>query len=389
MPKKSNARRADGRIAVQVYVGMVDGKRKYKTVYGKTQKEAEQKAAELRAQLRRGIEITAQQDTFSVWAKYWLALKSSEVSDDQYALIFSRVNYYMERIGDSKLTDLRVHHLQKLINDLALENPYTKKPTAKNTLRSYMQILSSVFDYAVDNRVMEFNPATKIKMPKAAPQKERHALSKEEQRWVCEFPHRAQPAAMLMMFSGLRRGEATALRWTDIDFENKTILVTRSYNFKQKAFKAPKNGKSRIVSVPDILIDYLNHMEKKSVFVLTGASGEMMTDTAWKRLFDSYMYCLNLKYGSFVDTPAKFSPHKIPMTIRAFTPHDLRHTFCTIMYDAGVDILTAQQQMGHSDVKTTLAIYTHLSNEKSQKDIQKMNDFINRGITVHSFKENA
>ena len=289
MPKKSNTRRADGRIAVQVYIGLVDGKRKYKTVYGKTQKQAEQKAADLRAQLRRGIEITAQHDTFSVWAKYWLALKASEVSDDQYALISARVNYYIERIGDSKLTDLRVHHLQKLINDLALQNPYTQKPTAKNTLRSYMQILSSVFDYAVDNRVMEFNPATKIKMPKAAPQKERHALSKEEQRWVCEFPHRAQPAAMLMMFSGLRRGEATALRWTDIDFENKTILVTRSYNFKQKAFKAPKNGKSRIVSVPDILIDYLNHMEKKSVFVLTGASGEMMTDTAWKRLFDSYM----------------------------------------------------------------------------------------------------
>ena len=59
MPKKSNTRRSDGRIAVQVYIGSIDGKRKYKTVYGKTQKEAEQKATELRAQLHRGVDLNS------------------------------------------------------------------------------------------------------------------------------------------------------------------------------------------------------------------------------------------------------------------------------------------------------------------------------------------
>lgn len=69
MPKKTNTRRADGRIVVQVYVGSVDGKRKYKSVYGKTQKEADQKAAELRAQLHRGVDLISENRTFCFLGK--------------------------------------------------------------------------------------------------------------------------------------------------------------------------------------------------------------------------------------------------------------------------------------------------------------------------------
>ena len=58
MAKKSNSKRADGRIAVQVYIGMVDGKRKYKTVYGRTQKEADNKAKDLKAQRLKGLDLT-------------------------------------------------------------------------------------------------------------------------------------------------------------------------------------------------------------------------------------------------------------------------------------------------------------------------------------------
>lgn len=58
------------------------------------------------------------------------------------------------------------------------------------------------------------------------------------------------------------------------------------------------------------------------------------------------------------------------MVIRTFTPHELRHTFCTLMYFAGVDVLTARDQMGHSDIKVTMGIYTHL--DKIHK-VNKMN----------------
>jgi integrase len=194
-----------------------------------------------------------------------------------------------------------------------------------------------------------------------------------------EFEHRAKPSAMLMMLYGLRRGEATALQWNDIDFVNNKISVTKSYNFKDKDFKAPKNGKARVVSVPQILIDYLKTLPRTSFFVLTNAKGKMMTDDSWRRLYNSYMHDMNLQYGFGENAPNKFSPTKIPMVINPFTPHELRHTFCTIMYEAGLDALTAKEQMGHADIQTTLSIYTHLSKQHKENDMKKLDAFLGKG----------
>ena len=376
MPKKSNTKREDGRFAVQVYIGKVNGKRKYKTVYGKTQKEANQKADEIKTALKKGIDVTSSNDSFETWADYWLNSKKQEVSADQFNVIESRSRIWKSYLKGYKVNQVAPLTLQTIVYNIAEKNPYTGRKTAKGTLKSYIQIVASVFNYAIDNRIMDFNPAARLKMPQDAPQKKRRALSAEERQHVIEFEHRAKPFSMLLMLSGLRRGEATALQWTDIDFENNQIVVSKSYNFKQKTFKPPKNGKTRIVSVPQMLIDYLVTLERHTPFVLTSANGTMMTDTAWKRLFDSYMTDLNLEYGNFTSTPNKFAPIKAPMMISTFTPHELRHTFCTIMYEAGVDVLTAKEQMGHSDVKTTLEIYTHLDAEKKKNDISKLDAFL-------------
>lgn len=376
MPKKSNTRRADGRIAIQVYLGRVDGKIKVKTVYGRTQKEAEQKADALRFKLKKGIDITRDKDSFTLWANHWLSIKEVEVSADQYNLLKARVNVFIDFIGGEKINEIQSFELQQILNSIAKQNPTTGKPSAKNTMRSYFQIINAIFENAIDNRIIDFNPARNLKIPNDAPQKQRRSLTQEERQRVIEFQHRAQPAAMLMMFSGLRRGEATALRWSDVDLENHRIIVSRSYNFKQREFKTPKNGKSRIVSIPQILVDYLSSLERNSIYVLTSASGNLMSDTAWKRLFDSYIFDLNLEYGNFSTPHTKFEPYEIPMVIHPFTPHDLRHTFCTMMYEAGIDVLVAKEQMGHSDVKTTLSIYTHLDALHKERDLQKMDDFL-------------
>lgn len=377
MPKKSNTKRDDGRFAVQIYIGIVNGKRKYKTVYGKTQKEANQKADEIKATLKKGIDVTAYNDSFELWADYWLTAKKQEVSADQYQLLKARTEVWKSVFGKAKITQIKPFELQTVIYQLANENPYTKRRMAKKTIKGYIQVISSIFEFAIDNRIIEYNPANKLKLPQDAPQSHRRALTLTEREWVMEFEHRAKPAAMLLMLSGLRRGEATALQWTDIDFEHNQIVVCKSYNFKQKEFKLPKNGKTRIVAVPQILIDYLKTLDRVSPFVLTTIKGNMMTDDAWKRLFQSYMTDLNLEYGHFIEKPKKYAPVKTPMMITPFTPHELRHTFCTIMYEAGVDVLTAKEQMGHADVQTTLSIYTHLEDEHRKKDLTKLDSYFN------------
>ena len=377
MAKKTNTKRSDGRYVVKVYIGLKDGKKAYKYVYGKTQKEADKKANELRLSLSKGIDISAYNDSFKTWAEYWLLSKKHEVSKDRHTSLLSRTSIWIDYFKDTPINQIKPFELQTTLFSIAAKNPYTGEPMAKKTIRGYAQIISAIFDFAIDNRIIEYNPASKLKLPQTANEtKQRRSLTSEERKRVIEFKHRAQPSAMLMMLSGLRRGEATALQWNDIDFVNNKISVTKSYNFKAKEFKAPKNGKARVVSVPQILIDYLKTLPKESMFVLTNSSGKMMTDDSWRRMYQSYMHDMNIEYGFYGNAPNKFSPVKIPMIITPFTPHELRHTFCTTMFEAGIDALTAKEQMGHADIQTTLSIYTHLSAKHKDIQVNKLDAFL-------------
>ena len=382
MAKKMNVQRNDGRYMVKVYTGLNDGKKTYKFVYGKTQKEADNKAAELKISLKKGIDVSASSDSFEVWANHWTTYKKGMVKADRYSDVKSKAEVWIDAIGNAQITQIKPFQLQSILFTIAKENPKTGAPMAKKTVRGYMQVIKAIFEFAVDNRVMEYNPAAKLEAPQNVkePIKRRH-LTEEERLRVIEFKHRAQPSAMLMMMSGLRRGEATALLWNDIDFENCTISVTKSYDFKAKEFKPPKNGKARVVDVPDVLIDYLKTLPKVAPFVLTNARGSMMTEDSWKRLYQSYMLDLNIEYAFGGSINKHANNINVPMVIQTFTPHELRHTFCTTMFEAGIDAMTAKEQMGHADIQTTLSIYTHLSAQHKEKQKNKLNDFYKRVVT--------
>ncbi len=382
MAKKMNSQRNDGRYMVKVYTGLKEGKKTYKYVYGKTHKEADNKAQELKVSLRKGMDISAFSDSFMVWANHWLTFKKSKVEAERYADVKSKAEVWIDAIGNTQIMQIKPFQLQSILFTLAAKNPKTGKPMAKKTIRGYMQVIKAIFEFAVDNRVLEYNPAAKLEFPQNVPEPtKRRPLTEEERLRVMEFKHRAQPSAMLMMMSGLRRGEATALQWSDIDFENNTISVTKSYNFKRREFKPPKNGKPRVVSVPQVLIDYLKTLPRKSpLYVLTNAKGGMMTEDSWKRLYQSYMLDLNIEYGFGGSINKHANNADVPMVIDTFTPHELRHTFCTTMFEAEIDAITAQEQMGHADIQTTLSIYTHLSAQHKDKQANKLDEFYKRVV---------
>ena len=168
---------------------------------------------------------------------------------------------------------------------------------------------------------------------------------------------------MIAMLCGLRRGEISALKWSDIDFKEKTITVSKSFDFKNNKVKLPKTAAGiRTVPMPEELIQFLKPLKgKKNSLVVTNTKGGTMTETNWRHLWESYLY--NYK--------------KEPMVVEPFTMHCLRHTYATLLYDAEVDVMTARDLLGHSDVQTTMGIYTHLSEEKKKSSIEKLNDFLN------------
>lgn len=376
MAKKSNKKRSDGRIAVQVYLGSEDGKRKYKTVYGATQKEANQKAEELKLKLHKGIVIENESITFSNWMQKWFNIKKSDISASQISSYKSYMNHIERFIGNMPIKDIQVYDVQRIITELAAHNPNTRKPMSKKTLTDIKNTISQVFRFAIENRSTDFNPAEYIRIPKNAPKEQRRALTAEEKNWIINTPHRMQTAAMIMMFAGLRRGELISLQWSDIDLKNGTISVNKAVEFvdSKPVIKSTKTAAGmRIVYLPDILIDYLRKLKKENILVCPSLSGEMYTADSWKSSWHTYLLDLDVLYGKLPQKKSKFDPRFGGITIPNITPHMLRHTFCTMMYENGVDIMTAKNQMGHSDIKTTLAIYTHISDDHTAEEMQKMN----------------
>ncbi|HCA28865.1 MAG TPA: site-specific integrase [Ruminococcaceae bacterium] len=395
MPKKRNAKRKDGRIPVQVYLGRVDGKRKYKTVYGQTQKEANEKARQVKIEIDHGVDVTAEQDTFSMWADSFLKKKkASEVSESQYRNYKGTVKYLKEQIGSMHIKDIRVQVLQDIINSLVEYNPHTAQPTSKRTLKFVLSTARQIIQLAVKNRVITYNTANDVDIPTNAPQEHRRALTEKEQQWIIDTPHRAQRAAMIMMYAGLRRGELIPLTWNDIDLKKKTIRINKAVAIKDGKLQVKPFTKSeagmRTIDVPQRLVDFLTK-ERKQAFggsavnplVCPAVNGGLMTDTAWRRMWSSYLTELNFKYGNRMDkngkvAKSKYDSNGIVMTIPHFTAHWLRHTFATLLYMAGVDVLTAKEQLGHADIKTTLQIYTHLDKQFKRKSMSKLDDYLSK-----------
>ena len=389
MPTKKNTTRADGRIAVQVYLGCDEnGKRKYKTVYGSTQKDADEKADTVKAMLRKGLNITTSNNTFNDWADLWITVKSTEASFKHIRTYNGLLAHFRAAFGDVPISKIRQVDIQNVIISNAAKNPNTNKPAAKKTLHALKSTVVQIFQLAIENRIIDYNPAQNVKIPANAPQDKRRALTDEEQKWITDTEHRAKPAAMIMMYAGLRRGELIPLMWRDIDLDEHTITVNKSVEVVNNQFIVKDGAKTaageRVIDIPGVLVEYLKNLKnepRNGLYVCVNAKGFMHTDTSWRRMWDSYLLDLNIKYGDFsgyMKAPkSKYDPAGVPFVIPRITPHWLRHTYATLLYFAGVDVMTARDQMGHADIKTLLDIYTHLDKLHKRKAMSKLDEYLN------------
>lgn len=364
MPKLK--KREDGRYAKQVYLGRVDGKRKYKIVYGNSPGEAEEKAVRLRMQMRKGIDIESSQDDFGKWAQRMQDAKKTEgVGRSQQDGLKRCCNYLMP-LYSLELAKVQVNDVQSIINVLS-DYHEGKPPLSKSYLMKIKGAASNVFKLAIESRVVDFNPAEYVRIPKTAVETHRDAITEEQREWILATEHRAKTAAMVMLYAGLRRGELIALTWNDVDLKERTITVNKSAELIDNIaqIKATKTeAGTRVVHIPVVLQQHLSNVPKISLYVCPNASGGRCTKVAWRSLWESYM--VELRKGQ---------QSKMKILRVEFTPHQLRHTFCTDMYFAGVDVLTARDQMGHADIKTTLSIYTHLNKCFKKESMSKMDGY--------------
>lgn len=319
---------------------------------------------------------------FQEFAERWLCVHSEDVCSKQKDCLRQAVSHANRFIGDMELCDIMAYDLDLMISELHRMNPNTGKPMSKRYLRLVRNTCKRIFEYAAENGLCDKNPAANRKIPRNAPETKRRALTSEEQNLVFLTPHRARIGALIMMLCGLRRGELIPLRWEDIDLPGKTIHVYRSVEDVNGHFQiksGTKTDEGRYVPIPSRLSDLL--LESKSLphysFVCPSAHGRLHTPTSWRKMWNSYLLDLNAMYwcqqGKHFNKFDHFSSAGTPIQISA---HMLRHTYATILFTAGVDVLTASKLLGHKDVKTTIAIYTHLAKEKETVSISKFEEYI-------------
>lgn len=362
MPKPSLTRRADGRYRVK-YQG--------KQFYGDTQKEAYAKRDEYRRMLEAGIKAEADGLTVQAYAMRWVKTYKAHLTQAAYDVHVRILNRFIahECIGMRPVKDIDTIDIQNFYNTYA--------GMSHSTLCDVRDTIKGLFKYAMADRVIQYDPTVKAALPKG-PKGTHRVITARERDLINRTQHKLRPAAMVMLYAGLRRGEALALDVDrDVDFAAKTITVREAVRFegqREAVIVDPKTEAGRrTIPLLDVLAAELEGLHG---LLLQSADGGHMSHSAWRSAWSSYITametldngCHKRWYGKtklHQDSQARGElPPWRDVTIR---PHDLRHSYCTMLYDADVDVKTAQAWMGHADQEVTLSIYTHLTAEREKR----------------------
>jgi integrase len=309
---------------------------------------------------------------FGGLAAEWLRVSKPTAGEGHKRRMKSIVENHLTPLARIPLKELRPANLQEIINQMA------EKGFAEKTMREVKQIARQVTAFAIDNDMMFRDVFARVEVP-AVEAEERDAVPREMVELITRTyrGHRMGLAAMIALYAGLRRGEILALRWPDVDLHSGEIMVERamSYFGNVGKVKAPKTKMgNRAVPVPPPLLEALQWARKGASGLLICSSDKAlpMTNQAYKVTWNSYLHFLNIASGG---RNASRSRPKV-QAIEPFGIHRLRHTYASMLYDAGIDPKSAQKFLGHADIETTLRIYTHLSKEREGRSIEALNAYI-------------
>lgn len=345
-------KRADGRYAKQVTVGKQDGKPVKKTVYGKTINELEKNYRELMLLVDRNIVLDTQGITFKQLREEWYKIKKKGKIRRNTELCYEARIKHMHSIDEIKVKNIKRYNIEILIAEI-------QQKGHSNTSKAVLGMLSSIFEYAVENDIIYKNPCKGLTVKHQY--KTKRALTEEERELInkADLTLREKAFTYLLRYTGMRIGELLALRKSDIDKEEMTISISKTLinnkgkPYIQKLLKtdAGKRTVPIFLKLAKTLFDYIDTVDD---YLFLNRNGRLMATSSTEKLFARVVK--NTGIGEDI------------------TAHCFRHNFITECYYANVDVLKTQAWVGHSDIATTLGIYTHLDKEKLQ-DGEIMNGF--------------
>jgi integrase len=326
-----------------------------------TRKAAGEALREQLANVDRGTHVAPNKVTVGEHFATWLDGLRKEPST--VASYRKNVRLHVEpHIGALRLEQLTGTRLTKLYHQLeATGRSDGQGGLSARTVRYIHTIIHAGLGAAVRDGLLAVNPADKADPPsaKSAASPEMHIWSADELRAFLDQRTQAGDelviAWSLLVSTGMRRGEALALRWADVDFEGSRISVRRSATVVQRKGQGeeiivgpPKSGKARTVNVdPQTLAALKAHKAAQGTLALAkGLDGTVRHPERFSRKFVAALIAARKALGE---------DHL--STIRL---HDLRHTHASLLLAAGVPVKVVSERLGHANAMITLGVYAHV-----------------------------
>ena len=301
------------------------------------------------------------------WFDYWIGIKKQTVRPNT-------VRNYSERyernikgvIGNKLLTDVKPIHCQKIFSDMADEGYKT------TTIYQTRIALYNMFEFARENDVLIANPCKKsLKSDMGKPSDKKEALTIDVQKKFLEavVGYSYENQYRFVLQTGLRTGELIGLKWSDIDFESRTMKIERTMEYRYKVGEwrvGPPKSKSgyRTIPLTDEAIRILENQRSKNKSL-------KLVPMEWK---DIVFLCRK-------GTPVKNSTYDTGLFkycdrvgIPRFSMHVLRHTFATRCIEAGMKPKTLQKILGHSNIGITMNLYVHITEDEKHREIDLVAD---------------
>lgn len=344
------------------------GKYEYISKTGfKRKSDAKHHAELIERQIRNGDYIAPSSTTFKQVADDWLKQYSNEAKVSSVRAREKAIHHAISRFGTYPIQKVNKRLYQSFVDDMTTQ-------FSKNYVDSIVASTNMIFKYAYDMKLIKVLPSEGIKRPKKKMTVEelegnelrQKFLEKEELfefLQVAKYQHASLNSFEVfttLAYTGMRAGELLALKWSDIDFDNNTISITKTYynpnnNKKKYQILTPKTessiGKISVdANIIQLLKDYKVNVQDKwknelyvdNDFVFTDNNGYPLVIKKISQWIQSIMKQTNID--------------------KNISTHSFRHTHCALLIEAGVHIKEIQERLRHKDINTTMNIYAKITN---------------------------
>lgn len=306
------------------------------------------------------------------WGEQWIKTYKTNVGRNSYERIEGMLkNHIYPHLGKVPIGKVKPIHLQQILNNLA-------DSKATDTIKHVLQIVHGMFEQAVHNDLIEINPAKNLVLPKGRPAGSHRSITDRERKIILETCKTFDDALtiMLLLYTGMRPGEAIAL--TGADIHDGRIWISKAVEPRTQLIKEPKT-KAGIRSVPiqkplaEVLpdvapFDYVIPQRRRNM-TRDLIPNKHQTAQSLKGLWNKFLAAMEATEKQMIER-GELAPFK--EAVPPLRMYDLRHTYCSDLQRAGVPLNVARILMGHESVETTAKIYTHTDSDQLDDAATKM-----------------